>query len=698
MTLIAAADIEQRNDIPTADELFARARALVPYLADHVDETNALRRVPDATVARMKEAGLFRVLQPRRWGGYEMHPEVFYDIQMILGEGDMSAAWVYGIVGVHNWHLALFDDRAAHEVWGDDQDVLIASTYMPVGKLAPVDGGYILNGRWSFSSGCDNCDWILLGGMLPEDGSGDPRQCSLLIPAQDLEIVDTWHVTGLKGTGSKDIVVTDKFVPAHRLHTHIQGFRCDSPGNAVNTAPLYRLPFGQVFIRAINSAAVGAAQGMLDAVIDYAGKKAGPYGKLGANVTAQQTCALAASEVVELKSTMRANFRADGGAGRARRADPDRGPVALQISGGARRKPLRGSGGGAVPRRGRRRAPGVAAVRPHAQRPYGGPPAPVQSGAHLRRQLRRLFAWAGLHRLFLLGILERSAMTEMLSVDKLRRSPPYPVGAYIDVLGGTVKLHYNEMGRKADGKPSLIFLHGSGPGASGYNNFKGNYPYFADLGYHTIALDYVGYGLSDKPDGFVYDTAVQAQAVHDVITQLGLDKIVLIGNSLGGYISLVYTLDHPDKVEKLVLMASGGLEERTRWLPDSRGMAEMGKTVRARAFDRDSMRSTLSLIVYDQSLLSDEVLDERLAIAASQPSEVWTNQRHSPTHERLGEIRAPILCFWGIHDQFLPVRHAMLLLERAPDARAIISNRAGHWFMIEESELFNSATAQFLAN
>lgn len=286
-------------------------------------------------------------------------------------------------------------------------------------------------------------------------------------------------------------------------------------------------------------------------------------------------------------------------------------------------------------------------------------------------------------------------MTPLLSVEDLRKNPPIPVGSYIRVLNDSITLHYNEMGEKSD-KPTLVFLPGSGPGASGYSNFKGNFPYFAERGYHTIALDYVGYGLSDKPADFVYDIEVQAAAVHDVVTQLGLDRIVLIGNSLGGYIALAYTLAHPDRVDKLVLMASGGLEERTKWLPDSKGLAEMGKMVRARAFDREAMRETLNLIVHDPSLLTEEVLDERLDIAASQPSEVWTNQKHSNVHERLGEIKAPVLCFWGSHDQFMPVRHALLILEKIADARAIVSNHAGHWFMIEEEALFNSATAEFL--
>jgi 4,5:9,10-diseco-3-hydroxy-5,9,17-trioxoandrosta-1(10),2-diene-4-oate hydrolase len=289
------------------------------------------------------------------------------------------------------------------------------------------------------------------------------------------------------------------------------------------------------------------------------------------------------------------------------------------------------------------------------------------------------------------------SVIELLSVEELRRNPPIPVGDYVKVLDDAITLHYNEMGTKND-RPTLIFLPGSGPGASGYSNFKGNFPYFAERGYHTIALDYIGYGLSDKPVDFVYDIEAQAQAVHDVVTHLELDKVVLIGNSLGGYISLAYALAHPGKVAKLVLMASGGLEERTKWIPESRGLAEMGKMVRARDFGRGPMRDILKLIVRDPSRLTDDVLDERLAIAASQPSEVWTNQKHSNVHERLGEINVPVLCFWGSHDQFMPVRHALLILEKVADARSIVSNHAGHWFMIEEEALFNSATADFLAS
>lgn len=297
--------------VPTPEELFARARALVPILRDRADATAAEQRVPAETMDDLKRAGLFRILQPKRWGGYEMSPAVFYEVQTILGEGDMAVAWVFGIVGVHNWHLGLFDDRAAQDVWGENTSVLIASTYMPVGKVTVVDGGFRMSGRWKFSSGCDNADWILLGAMLP-DGNGGQEPGTLLVPRADLRIIgDSWAVGGLRGTGSKDIVVEDAFVPAYRTHLHSQGFRCDSPGNAVNTAPLYRLPFGQVFIRAVNGSVIGALKGLADAVAGYAAKRVSPSGGTTADLpSAQVAVGEAIAAVSEMRAVLRANYAA----------------------------------------------------------------------------------------------------------------------------------------------------------------------------------------------------------------------------------------------------------------------------------------------------------------------------------------------------------------------------------------------------
>ena len=296
-------------ELPAAADLFARARALVPVLRERAEATADARRVPQNTIADLKAAGLFKILQPRRWGGYEMSPGVFYEVQTILGEGDMAVAWVFGIVGVHNWHLALFDDRAAQDVWGEDTDVLVASTYMPVGKVTPVDGGFRMSGRWKFSSGCDNTDWVLLGALLP-DGSGGVEPGTLLVPRADLTIAEgSWEVGGLRGTGSKDIIVEDAFIPHYRTHRHREGFLCESPGNAVNTGPIYRMPFGQVFIRAVNGSVIGALQGLADAVAAYAAKRVSPFGGSPADSPATQTAVGEAyAAVSEMRAVLRSNY------------------------------------------------------------------------------------------------------------------------------------------------------------------------------------------------------------------------------------------------------------------------------------------------------------------------------------------------------------------------------------------------------
>lgn len=295
---------------PSPEEMFARARALIPMLRERAAASADMQRVPEDTIQAFKDAGLFKILQPRRWGGYEMSPAIFYEVQTILGEGDMAAAWVFGIVGVHNWHLALFDDKAAQDVWGEDDSILIASTYMPVGKITEVEGGFRMSGRWKFSSGCDNSRWILLGAMLPTP-NGEVEPGTLLVPHEDLTIVgDSWQVGGLRGTGSKDIIVEDAFIPHYRTHRHREGFLCESPGNKVNTGPLYRLPFGQVFIRAVNGSAIGALRGLADAVADYASKRVSPFGGSTAdNPAAQIAVGEAIAAVSEMRAVLRSGYK-----------------------------------------------------------------------------------------------------------------------------------------------------------------------------------------------------------------------------------------------------------------------------------------------------------------------------------------------------------------------------------------------------
>lgn len=248
-----------------SQSLAERAQALFPRLLERVSETLNERCVPAATIADFKQAQLFRALQPARWGGLEADPRDFFDAARIVGSACPSSAWVLGVVAVHSWQLALFDDRAQDDVWGDDSDVLIASSYMPVGKVTHVDGGFRLSGKWGFSSGIDHCDWVFLGAFVPK-ADGTPTQDDLrtfLVPKHDFCIDDDWHVSGLQGTGSKSVVVEDKFVPAYRTHRFSDGFRQQSPGHNLNKAPLFKIPFGQMFVRTVASGGIGMLTGAL---------------------------------------------------------------------------------------------------------------------------------------------------------------------------------------------------------------------------------------------------------------------------------------------------------------------------------------------------------------------------------------------------------------------------------------------------
>ena len=295
--------------IPTAEEIIARARAMIPALRQRAPQGDRERRLPKDTIAEMQAAGLFKVLQPRRWGGYELDILTYFDVQMALGEGDMSVAWVYGVVGVHPWFVALLDDQAATDIWRTDDSTLICSSLMPTGIAKAVDGGFRISGRWKYASGCEHCAWTFLGGTV--EGMPDDRRI-FVIPRSDYEIVDTWHVPGLKGTGSHDIVIADAFVPEYRTQKYSDNFRGYGPGLGLNTSPLYRLPFGQVFFRGVSTGAIGALQGMLDAYLDYGKKRIGRATGAPASEDAviQLLCAETAVAIDEMKTILRRNFKA----------------------------------------------------------------------------------------------------------------------------------------------------------------------------------------------------------------------------------------------------------------------------------------------------------------------------------------------------------------------------------------------------
>jgi 4,5:9,10-diseco-3-hydroxy-5,9,17-trioxoandrosta-1(10),2-diene-4-oate hydrolase len=286
----------------------------------------------------------------------------------------------------------------------------------------------------------------------------------------------------------------------------------------------------------------------------------------------------------------------------------------------------------------------------------------------------------------------RRAATIRAEASMTARATPIPEAKYA-VTDGGLSIHYHEAG---SGEP-IVFLHGSGPGASGYSNFKGNYPVFAANGYRAIVPDLPGFGLSSKPEDTAYVLDFFVEAMHGLLGKLGLDRVMLLGNSLGGAIALKYALDHPDSVTRLILMAPGGIEDLPAYL-QMPGIRKMIEVFAAGPMATESMRRLLTLQLHDPSHITAELLAERVGVCAMQPRTVLSTMRVPNMAERLGEIRCPVLGFWGINDRFNPVGGAMKILERCPQARFVMLNRCGHWVMVEHRDLFNRTCLDFLRN
>jgi 3-hydroxy-9,10-secoandrosta-1,3,5(10)-triene-9,17-dione monooxygenase len=248
--------------------LVTEAKRLAPQLAETSAKDRELRRLSDHSWKLLLDGGFVRSLQPARWGGGEVALIDFVDAMIELSRVSPAAGWVAGVIGVHPWQLALFDDAAQRELWGEDATTMHSSSYNPTGRAEKVAGGYKISGRWSFSSGCDRCRGVMLGAICgSREVAGKPVRDfrSFLLLRDQYQIDDNWHVAGLQGTGSKDIVVADAFVPEHRSQSHIDyGTNLSLPGQKLNDGPLYRLPWSVVFHMALASATLGSALGFVE--------------------------------------------------------------------------------------------------------------------------------------------------------------------------------------------------------------------------------------------------------------------------------------------------------------------------------------------------------------------------------------------------------------------------------------------------
>lgn len=256
--------LDRSSCTPTETEIVARATAMIPWLREQAEAVEKARMVPAATIQAFQDAGFFRILQPRRWGGYEMSPNVLNRVLMELARGCPSSAWNVMVLGVHPFEVGLLDPRCGDELWGEDPTRLVSSSYAPFGTVMAVEGGYVLKGEWLTSSGCDHAEGgAFLGGRVMENGEQVFR--SFWVQKSDFEIVDDWFVVGLAGTGSKKLVVREAFVPAYRSHV-IAAYGEETHGHVEN---LYKMPFFYVFYAAVSSVIVGMARGMADLYIEH---------------------------------------------------------------------------------------------------------------------------------------------------------------------------------------------------------------------------------------------------------------------------------------------------------------------------------------------------------------------------------------------------------------------------------------------
>jgi len=264
--------------------------------------------VPSGASTGAREALELRDKQPKRFGGSEIDARTFLEAAALAGTACGSSAWVLAVVGVHNWQLALFPPQAQDDVWGEDPSTQISSSYAPTGEVTVAEGGYRLRGTWSFSSGCDLCDWVFLGGVIP--GPDGPDMRTFLVPRSDYRIDDNWFVAGLCGTGSKNIVVEDAFVPEHRTHRFIDAFLSRNPGTEANPGPLYRLPFGSLFAYGVSAPAIGVARGALDFYRDWTRERISVMdrSKAAEDPFAQLRLSEAAAEIDSLEARLAHNW------------------------------------------------------------------------------------------------------------------------------------------------------------------------------------------------------------------------------------------------------------------------------------------------------------------------------------------------------------------------------------------------------
>ena len=296
---------------PEGREAFiANARAMIPVLRERAAEAERIRRIPERTIADLREAGLWRILRPERFGGRAADFGLMIDVAIELGRGCGSTSWVYINLIAHNWMLPYWPPRAADDIWGENPEALIGSTLVfPAGRLEPADGGYRFSGRWPYASGIDASDWLMLGAMATRRSEDRASPRVVLARAADVEVIDTWHVSGLCGTGSKDVACENVFVPEHMVLDPLHSREGYTPGTE-DLADAYKFPLIPFIPHLVAAPMIGIAQAAYDDYVAFLAGQTSIYNRsrVGEHVTVQLKVAEAGLLVDTARLLVRENW------------------------------------------------------------------------------------------------------------------------------------------------------------------------------------------------------------------------------------------------------------------------------------------------------------------------------------------------------------------------------------------------------
>lgn len=271
-----------KTGVPDRSELLARAKRICPILEANSEETDRLRRLADGNVQALREMGLCRLMMPRRIGGYETDIRTYIAVMAELGQGCGSTAWTASLLNVCAWLAGLFPERAQSDVWGTNSEAWVAGSLAPRGEARAVKGGWMVNGRWPWASGCLHAQWAACG-IHMKDERGEMANLGLsLLPMTELTIQDTWHMAGMKGTGSNTIVAADVFVPEHRFLPYPAAFE-GRYRTEYQDEPLYRAALVPLTILIL----IGSQLGIAKAALDYVTANASARGVTHTNFTRQ---------------------------------------------------------------------------------------------------------------------------------------------------------------------------------------------------------------------------------------------------------------------------------------------------------------------------------------------------------------------------------------------------------------------------